>query len=87
MDLCTLDQLIPYYLILQADYVPSLFNICRREQKKKKLCGSTDTVDWYDQKGIFLYKGVGWSKCGDFERTYYLNGPLIKFYNSDHGLL
>ena len=26
-------------------------------------------------------------KSGDFERIYFLNGTLIKFYNSEHGLL
>ena len=40
-----------------------------------------ERVGGYDQKRVHAYKGQGWSKSGDFERTYFLKYLLKGFKN------
>ena len=57
------------------------------QRKKKISLAGTASVSGYDKRRSLAYKRVGWSKSGDFKRMCFLNGPLIKFYNSDSDLI
>ena len=51
------------------------------KQTNKKNC------QLLQRQWLGMIKGVGLLKSGDFEREYFLNDHLIKFYDSHHCLL
>ena len=53
--------------------------INKKNGAKKISYDCTERMGEYDQKRTYAYKGVGWPKSGDFERTYFLNGHFIDF--------
>ena len=60
-------------------------NYSNRHSAKKRPCSANLWWRGFFQRYLRATGGVGWSRNGDFERTYFLNHPLIKCYNSDYG--